>query len=55
MTNEEREKAIQEVEEEIEALKSLHVSMDRIAPLLRCGRRAEEVLKALKAGMREVK
>jgi hypothetical protein len=49
---EEREEEIAEVEEEIATLKSLRVPMMSVAPLLRCGKRAEECLTALKKGMR---
>lgn len=43
---------IAEIEEEISVLQSLHVGLDKIAALIRCGRRAESALTDLRRGMK---
>lgn len=43
---------IADIEEEILVLQSLHVGLDKIAALLRCGRRAESALADLRKGMK---
>jgi hypothetical protein len=48
----ERLEQIRQVEEEIETLQSLQVPLHKIAPLLRCGNRAEKALADLKRGMK---